>query len=88
MSDTTGRRRDKHLLIDQAKLRRAQKILGAESESETIERALDFVIDEDERSRRAWAAHDQFMRTALREGLLIHDAFGRLGIENPRKDVS
>jgi hypothetical protein len=66
------------MLLDQAKLRRAQKILGAESESETIERALDFVIGEDERSRRAWAAHDRFMRAALREGLLIRDAFGRL----------
>lgn len=78
MSDETGRRKNKRLALDQAKLRRAQKILGAASESETVERALDFVIGEDEQSRRAWAAHDRFMKAALRGGLLIHDAFGRL----------
>ena len=87
MSDTTGRRRDKHLILDQAKLRKAQKILGAKTETETVERALDFVIEEDERSRMAWAAHNRFIRAALREGLLIHDAFGRLG-ERSREDVN
>jgi hypothetical protein len=87
MGDTTGRRRDKHLILDQAKLRKAQKILGAKSETETVERALDFVIGEDERSRTAWAAPDRFMRAALREGLLIHDAFGRLG-ERLREGVN
>jgi hypothetical protein len=40
MSDTARRRRNKHMILDQAKLRKAQKILGAGSESETIERAL------------------------------------------------
>ena len=79
MSDIGGRRRDKHLTLDQAKLRKAQKILCAKTETETVVRALDFVIGEDERSRTAWAAHDRFMRAALREGLLIHDALGRLG---------
>lgn len=88
MSDITERRRDKRLVIDQVKLRKAQKLLGAESESETVERALDFVIGEDERSRRAWAAHDRFLRAAVSEGLFVHDAFGRLGVESPRKGVS
>jgi hypothetical protein len=77
MRDTMGRK-DKHLTLDQAKLRKAQKILGAKTETETVERALDFVIGEDERGRMAWAAHGRFMQAALREGLLIHDAFGRL----------
>jgi hypothetical protein len=81
MSDATGRRSDKHLTLDQAKLKRAQKILGAKSEAETIERALDFVIGEDERTRRAWAAHERFLRAAARKGLRIRDAFGRLGAE-------
>lgn len=88
MSDAAGRRRDKHLIIDQAKLRRAQKILGVGSESETIERALDFVINEDVRNRRARAAHERFLRAALREGLPIHDVFGRVGAEDARKGVS
>ena len=87
MSDTPGRRRDKHLILDQAKLRKAQKILGAKTETETVERALDFVIGEDEWGRTAWAAHDRFMRAALREGLFIHDAFGRLG-ERSREGVN
>lgn len=87
MSDIRGHRRDKHLILDQAKLRRVQKILGAKTETETVERALDFVIEEDERSRTARAAHNRFIRAALREGLLIHDAFGRLG-ERSGKGVS
>lgn len=81
MSDTAGRHRHKHMVLDQAKLKRAQKILRAKSEAEAIERALDFVIDEDERTRRAWAAHDRFLRAAAREGLRIRDVFGRLGAE-------
>jgi hypothetical protein len=88
MSDATGHRKDKHLVLDQAKLRKAQKILGGRSESETVERALDFVINEDVRSQRVWAAHERFLKAALREGLLIHDVFGRLGDEDARKGVS
>jgi hypothetical protein len=81
MNDTAGRRRHKHLILDQFKLERAQKILGAKSEAEAIERALEFVIGEDKRTRRAWAAHDRFLRAAAREGLQVRDAFGRLGAE-------
>lgn len=88
MSDSTGRRRNKHLILDQAKLRRAQEILGAKSEAETVERALGCVIGEDERTRQAWAAHDRFLRACVREGLRIRDAFGRLGGEKLRNDVS
>ena len=81
MDNTTSQRRNKHLILDQAKLKRAQKVLGAKTETEAIERALDSVIDEDERSRRAWAAHERFVRAAAREGLQIHDVFGRLEAE-------
>lgn len=88
MSDAAGHSKDKHLVLDQAKLKKAQKILGGRSESETVERALDFVINEDVGSRRAWAAHERFLKAALREGLLIHDVFVRLGVEDARKGVS
>jgi hypothetical protein len=81
LDDTVSRRRNKHLILDQAKLKKAQKVLGARTETEAVERALDSVIDEDERNRRAWAAHDRFLRAAVREGLQIRDAFGRLGAE-------
>ena len=85
MSALTGRRRNKHLTLDETKLRRTREILGTKSEAETVERALDFVIGEDGRTRRAWAAHDRFLKTSEREGLKIRDAFGRLGGENRRK---
>lgn len=81
MDNTTSHRRNKHLILDQAKLKKAQKVLGAKTETEAVERALDSVIDEDERNHRARAAHDRFLRAAVREGLRIHDAFGRLGAE-------
>jgi len=81
MGGTTSQRRNKHLILDQTKLKRAQEVLGAKTETEAIERALDYVIDEDERNRRARATHDRFLRASSREGLQIHDAFGRLGAE-------
>jgi hypothetical protein len=81
INNTSSRRRNKHLILDQTKLKKAQKVLGAKTETEAIERALESVLDEAERSRRAWAAHDRFLKAALREGMSIHDAFGRLGTE-------
>ena len=51
---TTSRRRNKHLILDQAKLKKAQRALSAKTETGAVERALDSVVDEDERSRRAW----------------------------------
>ena len=71
-------RQHKHLVLDQAKLKRAQKVLGARTETETIDRALEQVISEDEKSRRAWAAHERFMRDAIRHGVKIADALGHL----------
>ncbi len=68
----------KHLVLDQSKLERAKKVLGARTETETIDRALERVISEDEKSRRAWAAHERFIREAIRHGVEIDDAFGRL----------
>jgi hypothetical protein len=81
LNNTTSRRRNKHLILDQTKLKKAQKVLGARTETETIERALDSVIDENERNSRAWAAHDRFLKAALRQGLQINDVFNHLGTE-------
>ncbi|WP_437296436.1 hypothetical protein [Sorangium sp. So ce426] len=39
--------RHKHLKLDQSKIDRAQKLLGAKTEQETIERALDLVLGEE-----------------------------------------
>jgi hypothetical protein len=81
MSTETAKRKNKHFVLDQAKLERARKALGARTETETIERALDQVITEDECSRRAWAAHSRFLRDAVREGVQIRDVFGRTETE-------
>jgi hypothetical protein len=64
----------KHFQLDNLKIRRAQKVLRAKTETETIERALDAVIAEDERNRLANEAHERF----LRSGIVINDVFGAL----------
>lgn len=79
MSTEAAKRKNKHFVLDQGKLERARKVLGARTETETIERALDQVISEDERNRRAWAAHGRFVRDARREELQVRDVFGRAG---------
>ncbi len=63
----------KHLRLDQSKIRRAQKVLRARTETETIERALDSVIAEHERDRMALDAHEQFLKSGAR----IADVYGR-----------
>jgi hypothetical protein len=64
----------KHFRLDNVKLRRAQKVLRAKTETETIERALDAVLAEDERNRLATEAHERF----LQSGIVIKDVFGAL----------
>jgi len=45
--------RYKHLRLDQEKIERAQKILGAKTETETMDKALERIIQEErERLRR------------------------------------
>ena len=78
MKTATGTRRNKHLILNQTKLKKAQQVLGAKTETETIELALDQVLDEAERNRQAWAAHERFLKAAVRQGLTIQDVFGRL----------
>jgi hypothetical protein len=77
MATAEASRRNKHLILDQAKLERAQRVLGARTETETIERALERVITEDEREQRAQAATARL----LKSGIEVKDVFGRLGEE-------
>jgi hypothetical protein len=70
----TKKRSHKHFLLDAAKLKRAQKALGAKTETETIELALDLVIAEDRKNRLLWRATERF----LRSGIVINDVFGNL----------
>lgn len=75
MARTNSKSRHKHYVLDEAKIRRAQKLLGTKTETETIERALDEVITERERIRVAWQAHERF----LKSGIQIRDVYGVLG---------
>jgi hypothetical protein len=61
----------KHFRLDQAKLKRAQKVLDAATETETVERALDLAISEYERSRIVMEANRKF----LKSGISIRNAF-------------
>src|SRR5713226_8725257 len=83
MRSISSARKNKHLILDQIKLKKAQKVLGARTETETIYRALEQVISEDEKNRRAWAANERFIRDAIRNGVRIVDAFGHLDHERP-----
>ena len=67
--------KQKRYALDESKIKRAQKVLGTQTETETIERALEEIISEHERQRRAWTATERF----IKGGAVIHDAFGRLG---------
>ena len=69
----------KHMRLNQAKLSRARRILGARTETDAIDQALDFVIAEDKRNRAAWLAHERFLADAVSEGAEIRDVFGTLG---------
>ncbi|MGH9847723.1 MAG: type II toxin-antitoxin system VapB family antitoxin [Blastocatellia bacterium] len=74
MARTNSRSKHKHYVLDEAKIRRAQKLLGTKTETETIERALEEVITERERTRAAWQAHERF----LKSGIQIKDVYGVL----------
>jgi hypothetical protein len=64
----------KNFRLDPAQIARAQKVLGASTETETIVRALDHVISEAERDRLTVQANQKF----LSSGIVIEDVFGSL----------
>ena len=78
MSRTKDEPKHKHLRLSQAKISRARRILGARTDTEAIERALDFLIAEDKRDRDATAAHHRFLADAASNRHEIRDVFGAL----------
>lgn len=66
--------RTKRYTLDETKIKRARKLLGTKTDTETIDRALDEVITERERSSRAWAATERFIKSRV----VIKDVFGRI----------
>lgn len=74
MNSSRKRLVHKHFRLDSHKIKRAQRLLDADTETEAIERALDLVISEHERDRIAWEAHERF----LKSGIEIKDVYGKL----------
>ncbi|HLZ41184.1 MAG TPA: hypothetical protein VKQ11_09490 [Candidatus Sulfotelmatobacter sp.] len=72
---TARNRTHKHFQLDSMKIKLAQKVLSAKTETEAIERALDFTIAEHEKNRLASEANERF----LRSGADIKDVYGTLG---------
>jgi len=71
---TSRARSHKHFRLDAVKIKRAQKVLRASTETEAIERALDLVISEYQRNRIAAGANDRFVES----GIEIKDIYGTL----------
>jgi len=68
-------RSHKHFRLDPGKIKRVQRVLRADTETQAIERALDLVIAEHKRNRLAVEANDRFLSSGIR----IQDVYGRLG---------
>lgn len=66
--------RHKHFRLDSRKIARAQKLLRADTETETIERALDLVLSEHQRNQLAREANERF----LESGIEIRDVYGNM----------
>ena len=71
---TPRTRSHKRFRLNAAKIKRAQKVLHAGTETEAIERALDFVISEHEKNQLAVEATDRF----LKSGIAVKDVYGTL----------
>jgi hypothetical protein len=74
MGIVKSRIRHKHFRLDSSKIARAQKLLRADTETETIERALDLVLSEHQRNQLAWEANERF----LKSGVEIKDVYGKV----------
>jgi hypothetical protein len=77
MARSNSQIRHKHFRLDSIKLLRAKKLLRADTETETIERALDFVLSEHLRNQLASEANQRFIKS----GSEIEDVDGGLDSE-------
>jgi hypothetical protein len=74
MSAAKRRTVPRNFRLDPVQIARAKKALAATTETETIVRALDYVIAEAARNRASAEANERF----LKSGILVRDAFGSL----------
>ena len=68
------RRTHKHFRLDGAKIKRAQRVLRVETETEAIERALDLLLSEHKKNRLTARANERFVAS----GAVIKDVYGNL----------
>ncbi len=78
MSDSARSRQNKQVLLDRNLLKQARKVLGTRTATETIEIALKRVIIEAKKDKQAFAAHNEFLKSAVTENLIVEDVFGHL----------
>ena len=71
---TIKERSHKHFQLDAIKIKRAQKVLQARTETEAIELALDLAIAEHKRNRLALEATERFAGS----GIQIKDVYNTL----------
>ena len=71
---TAAKRTHKHFQLDSAKIKRAQRALHARTETEAIERALDFAIAEHEKNRLVIQDTERFVKS----GIEIKNVYGTL----------
>ena len=71
---TLTKRTHKHFQLDSSKIKRAQRALHAKTETEAIERALDFAIAEHEKNRLVFQATERFIKS----GIQIKDVYRTL----------
>lgn len=76
MANTSTQLKHKHYILNHEKIKQAQKLLGAQTETETIERALEELISERERDAQALQAHERFMKAAIKAKITIRDVYG------------
>ena len=72
---TARNRAHKHFQLNSGKIKRVQKVFKAKTETEAIERALDFAIDEHQKTRLVSEANQRFVTS----GVEIKDVYGKLG---------
>ncbi len=78
METTATSKRNKHLILTQKKIEKAKSILGVSTETETIEIALERIIDDAETDRKLSLAHARFVKNLTGGKVDIKDVFGNL----------
>jgi hypothetical protein len=84
----------KHFKLDSRKIRRAQKVLRAKTETETIERALDAILAEHKRNQLVAKANERFVasgitiKAKIREGYAAAQRGELLDAESVRRSMN